>query len=41
MTDETPEAPRPDPRRRHGLIIVNTGDGKGKTTAALGLAFRA
>ena len=39
--DETPEAPRPDPRRRHGLIIVNTGDGKGKTTAALGLAFRA
>jgi cob(I)alamin adenosyltransferase len=39
--EETPEAPRPDPRRRHGLIIVNTGDGKGKTTAALGLAFRA
>jgi cob(I)alamin adenosyltransferase len=30
-----------DPKRRHGLIIVNTGDGKGKTTAALGLAFRA
>ncbi len=24
-----------------GLIIVNTGDGKGKTTAALGLAMRA
>src|SRR4051812_43301185 len=41
MTDEGPEAPRPDPRRRHGLLIVNTGDGKGKTTAALGLAFRA
>src|SRR5262249_36203442 len=40
-TDETPEAPRPDPKRRRGLIIVNTGDGKGKTTAALGLAFRA
>ena len=39
--DETPEAPRPDPKRRYGLIIVNTGDGKGKTTAALGLAFRA
>jgi cob(I)alamin adenosyltransferase len=27
--------------RRHGLIIVNTGNGKGKTTAALGTAFRA
>ena len=25
----------------HGLIIVYTGDGKGKTTAAIGLAFRA
>src|ERR1700735_4120493 len=24
-----------------GLIVVNTGNGKGKTTAALGLAFRA
>ena len=24
-----------------GLIIVHTGDGKGKTTAALGLAVRA
>ncbi|MBI3090997.1 MAG: cob(I)yrinic acid a,c-diamide adenosyltransferase [Candidatus Tectomicrobia bacterium] len=27
--------------KRHGLIIVNTGDGKGKTTAALGTAVRA
>ncbi|ETR72618.1 MAG: Cob(I)yrinic acid a,c-diamide adenosyltransferase [Candidatus Magnetoglobus multicellularis str. Araruama] len=26
---------------KKGLIIVNTGDGKGKTTAALGQAFRA
>jgi len=26
---------------RKGLIIVYTGEGKGKTTAALGLAFRA
>ena len=28
-------------KRRHGLIMVITGDGKGKTTSALGLAFRA
>jgi cob(I)alamin adenosyltransferase len=27
--------------RRHGLVMVVTGDGKGKTTSALGLAFRA
>jgi cob(I)alamin adenosyltransferase len=31
----------PPRARRHGLVIVNTGDGKGKTTAALGLLFRA
>src|SRR2546421_5533567 len=41
MSDTTPEPPPHEPKRRHGLIIVNTGDGKGKTTAALGLAFRA
>ena len=29
------------PRVRKGLVIVNTGDGKGKTTAALGVIFRA
>ncbi len=34
-----PYAPRTEPRR--GLLIVYTGDGKGKTTAALGLVLRA
>jgi cob(I)alamin adenosyltransferase len=28
-------------KRRRGLILCVTGDGKGKTTSALGLAFRA
>jgi cob(I)alamin adenosyltransferase len=28
----------PPREQRHGLLIVNTGDGKGKTTAALGRA---
>ncbi|MBI5428162.1 MAG: cob(I)yrinic acid a,c-diamide adenosyltransferase [Nitrospinae bacterium] len=33
--------PPADPRKRKGLIIVNTGEGKGKSTAAFGLAVRA
>jgi cob(I)alamin adenosyltransferase len=42
-----PKRKKPGPYRvppreqRHVLLIVNTGDGKGKTTAALGLLLRA
>ena len=40
MSDKPSKKKNPQ-GKRHGLIIVNTGDGKGKTTAALGTAFRA
>ena len=42
-----PKKKRPGPYRvppresRNGLVIVNTGDGKGKSTAALGILLRA
>jgi cob(I)alamin adenosyltransferase len=31
----------PRPAAEHGLLMVNTGDGKGKSTAAMGQALRA
>lgn len=41
--DESATEARPQRARRQqkGLLIVNTGDGKGKTTAALGMLLRA
>ena len=45
MSAEESEGPGPQsvkgPRINKGLVIVNTGTGKGKTTAAMGLLFRA
>ncbi|MCG3773872.1 MAG: Cob(I)yrinic acid a,c-diamide adenosyltransferase [Nitrospira sp.] len=40
-TEPTTPAPSEERARRQGLVVVNTGDGKGKTTAALGVLVRA
>jgi cob(I)alamin adenosyltransferase len=36
----THEDPKPPPRRVDSVVVVNTGDGKGKSTAAFGVMVR-
>ena len=40
-TEQAEHQPVKGPRIKKGLVVVNTGNGKGKTTAALGVLFRA
>jgi cob(I)alamin adenosyltransferase len=41
MADIPVEDPRPDQHRRApSIVVVNTGDGKGKSTAAMGIVMR-
>jgi len=41
MTETNSQEKDKKSRKKKGLVIVNTGDGKGKTTAALGMMMRA
>jgi cob(I)alamin adenosyltransferase len=41
MTENTGDQQADEKQPRKSLVVVNTGNGKGKTTAALGVLFRA